>query len=155
MSVFKSIICSINLIEHSEDIVYYTRELAKQNDAKVYVVHSLPSMQHLRQFMSDSPQADDLINHTESKALEFTNEFIAKNFEGINCEPVVVQGDAANELLNLVDKFCADIVIMGSMSTKGFFSFFNSKAPQSIVGKTRVPVMIIPNDLDMDCLPEE
>ncbi len=155
MSAFKTIVCAISLIEHNEDIVYYTRELAKLGGAKVYVVHSLPSMDHLRQYMADAAVADDLVQGAEEKGLAYAKEFIAKNFSDLDAVPVCVQGDVTNQLLELVDKYCADIVIMGSMSTKGFFSFFQLKPSQNLLGKTRVPVMVIPNDLDMECTPKD
>ncbi len=153
MSAFKTIICSINLIERSEDIVYYTRELAKQNDAKVYVVHSLPSLDHLRSYIEGTGMADSLIENAEKKAKEFLVDFIAKNFEGITTEPVVTVGTAANDLLKLADDYCADLIVMGSLSTKGMLSFLNPKQSETVIGRTRVPVMVVPNDLDMDCTP--
>ncbi len=155
MSTFKNIICSISLIEHSEDIVYYTRELAKQNDAKIFVVHSLPSMDHLRSFVSDTEVAKGVFDQAEEGAKKFLDKFITENFEGLDCEGFVTVGNPANELLILADKLCADVIIMGSMSTKGFFNFFNSRASQSVIGKTRIPVMVVPNDLDMECTPED
>ncbi len=155
MSVFKSIICSISINENSEDIVYYTRELAKAHNAKIYVVHSLPSMDHLRQFMSDSSVADDLVTGAKDKGLAYAKEFSEKNFAGLETEALCIDGDVAHKLMDLVDKYCADLVVIGSLSTKGFFSFLHTKAPQAILGQTRVPVMVIPNELDMDCVPKD
>ena len=67
----------------------------------------------------------------------------------------MLSGNPARELLELVDKRCADLVIMGSMSTKGFFSFLFSRPSESVIGNTRVPVMVIPNDLSLECTPPE
>lgn len=155
MSVFKTIICSINLIEHSDDIVYYTRELAKQNDAKVYVIHSLPSMDNLRAYTGNGSLADNFFEQAEENSKKFLSAFIAEHFKGLDTEPVLTYGNASNDLLELADKYCADIIIMGSMSTKGMLGFFNSKTSQVVIGKTRIPVMVVPNDLDMECTPHE
>ncbi len=154
MSVFKTIICSINLIEHSDDIVYYTRELAKQNDAKVVVVHSLPSVDHIRTYVTGSAVLEDIIKEAKNRAQVFLDDFIKKNFEGINTVPVVSEGTASNEILAIADEHCADLIVIGSLSTKGMLSFLNSKEHSNVIGKTRIPVMVVPNDLDMECTPK-
>ncbi len=154
MSVFKTIVCSINLIEHSDDIVYYTRELAKLNNAKVYVVHSLPALDSVRMYAGSSVIAENFYEETEKNAKEHLKKFIAENFANIDAEPVVTTGKADDDLLALADKYCAELIIVGSMSTKGLFGFISHKAPQAMIGKTRIPVMVVPNDLDMDCVPD-
>ncbi len=154
MSVFKTIICSINLIEHSDDIVYYTRELAKQNDAKIVVVHSLPSVDHIRTYVTGSVILEDIIKEAKEKAKTFLDDFIKKNFEGIATIPVITSGSAANEIISIADEHCADLIVIGSLSTKGMLSFLNSKEHNNVIGKTRIPVMVVPNDLDMECTPK-
>ncbi len=154
MSVFKTIICSINLIEHSDDIVYYTRELAKLSNAKVYVVHSLPALDSVRMYAGSSVISDNFFEETEKNAKEHLAKFISDNFAGVDAEAVVTTGKADDDLLKLADKYCAEIIIVGSMSTKGLFGFISHKTSQAMIGKTRIPVMVVPNDLDMDCVPE-
>ncbi len=154
MSVFQTIICSINLIERSDDLVYYTRELAKLSNAKVYVVHSLPALDSVRMYAGSSVIADNFFEETEKNAKEHLTKFIAENFPGVNAEAVVTTGKADDDLLALADKFCAELIIVGSMSTKGLFGFISHKTSQAMIGKTRIPVMVVPNDLDMDCVPE-
>ncbi len=154
MSVFKTIVCSINLIERSDDLVYYTRELAKLSNAKVYVVHSLPALDSVRMFAGSSVVGDNFYEETEKNAKEHLKNFIAENFPGIDAEPVVTIGKADDDLLALADKYCAELIVVGSMSTKGLFGFISHRTSQAMIGKTRIPVMVVPNDLDMDCVPE-
>ncbi len=155
MSVFNTIICSINLIEHSDDIIYYTKELAKQSNAKVYVVHSVQSVEGLKIYFKGTPDIEHTLENLTGHAQKTVDEFVEKHFKGIDAVAVVLEGDPVTELLKIADKHCADVIIMGSMSTRGFFNFFNTKTSQALVGKTRIPVMVVPNDLDMDCLPNE
>ncbi len=154
MSVFKTIICAINLTDHSDDIVYYTRELAKQNDAKVVVVHALPSVEHIRSFVTGSNVLNDIVKEAESKAKASLDEFVKKNFENVKTECVVTTESAANDILAVADQHCADLIVIGSLSTKGMLSFMNSKEHSTVIGKTRIPVMVVPNDLDMECTPK-
>ncbi len=43
MSSFSTIACCIDLTEHNEDIVTYTREMAELTGAKILLVPGLPS----------------------------------------------------------------------------------------------------------------
>lgn len=154
MSLFSTIICCVNLTENSQDIVQYTKDIAKIDNAKILVAHSLPSTDNLRNYIT-SPMVEEVLENSKERTRKFLEEFVAANFQGFNAEPVMLSGNPARELLELVDKRCADLVIMGSMSTKGFFSFLFSRPSESVIGNTRVPVMVIPNDLSLECTPPE
>ena len=154
MSLFSTIICCVNLTENSQDIVQYTKDIAKIDNAKILVAHSLPSTENLRNYIT-SPMVEEVLKNTTARTENFLKEFVAKNFEGYDAEPIVLAGNPARELLSLVDKRCADLVVMGSMSSKGFFSFLFNRPSENVIGYTRVPVMVIPNDLSLECTPPE
>ena len=155
MALFSTIICCINLTENSDDIVQYTKDMAKIDNAKILVVHALPSTAHLVNYVSSRAVLDDILANSRKRTEEFLNDFVKKNFAGTDAESVLVTGNAANELLELADKRCADLIVMGSMSTKGLFGHLISRPSEGVIGRTRVPVMVIPNDLSLDCVPPE
>lgn len=154
MSLFSTIICCVNLTENSQDIVQYTKDIAKIDNSKILVAHSLPSTDNLRNYIT-SPMVEEVLENSKERTKKFLEEFVTSNFQGFDAEPVMLSGNPARELLELVDKRCADLVIMGSMSTKGFFSFLFSRPSESVIGNTRVPVMVIPNELSLECTPPE
>lgn len=154
MSLFSTIICCVNLTENSQDIVQYTKDIAKMENSKILVAHSLPSTDNLRNYIT-SPMVEEVLENSKERTKKFLEEFVTTNFQGFDAEPVMLSGNPARELLELVDKRCADLVVMGSMSTKGFFSFLFSRPSESVIGNTRVPVMVIPNDLSLECTPPE
>lgn len=155
MALFSTIICCINLTENSSDIVQYTRDIAKIDNSKILVVHALPSTAHLLNYVTSRSMVESILEESKERTEKFLKEFVAKNFEGLNAEPVLMSGSPARELLELADKVCADLIIMGSMSTKGVFSFMFSRPSEGVIGRTRVPVMVIPNDLNLECTPPE
>ena len=155
MALFSTIICCINLTENSNDIVKYTRDIAKIDDARVIVVHALPSTAHLLNYVTSRSMVESILDESKARTEKFLKEFVEKNFAGLKAEPLLMSGNPARELIELADKVCADLIIMGSISTKGLFSFMFSRPSESVIGHTRVPVMVIPNDLNLECTPPD
>lgn len=155
MALFSTIICCINLTENSGDLVQYTQDIAKIDNAKILVTHALPSTAHLLNYVTSRTMVEELLENSKKRTMEYLEDFVQKNFAGFNAETVLLTGDPARELLDLTEKRCADLIIMGSMSSKGAFSFLLSRPSESVIGKTRVPVMVIPNDLSLDCTPPD
>ncbi len=154
MSVFNAIICSVNLTEHYDDIIYYTQEVAKLTNAKIILVHSLPKNDAVFALTSRTGGSDVIFNNAKNAALEFLDEIIEKHFKGLEVEKVISEGSAANDLLGLLEVHCADLVIMGSYSTKGFRHFLDANSSQFIINGTRIPVLVVPNELSLECLPD-
>jgi nucleotide-binding universal stress UspA family protein len=151
MSVFSSIVCCLNLSENPDVLVQYVNDIAKQNDAKIIFVQVAAGRGSI--LNRSSVSVDSIISENVEKANSAFSEYVKKNVEG---EAVLVfaEGDTDKELLKVVDKYCADLIIIGSMSTKGLFGGWFNKPSESIIGKTRIPVMVIPNDLSLECTPD-
>lgn len=148
---FSSIVCCLNLSENPDVLVQYVNDIAKQNDAKLIFVQVAPARSSA--LNRSAINVDSIISENVEKANAAFAEYVNKNVEG---EAVLVfaEGDTDKELLKVVDKYCADLIIVGSMSTKGFMGGWFSNPSDSIIGKTRVPVMVIPNDISLECTPD-
>ena len=79
---------------------------------------------------------------------------MSKHFAGLDTTIVLTEGKVEEELLKVIDKYCADLIVIGSMSTKGLFGLCSTSLPKASSAKTRIPVMVIPNDLSLECTPE-
>ena len=153
-SYFTTIACCINLTEHNDDIISYTREMAELTGAKILLVHVLPSA---GAFANYGASRDLLMKVAEESRIETekrVKELADQYFGDLNCSPLILSGSVDAALTELVDKSCADLVIMDSLNSTGMFNF-SGKTTARLVGKSRVPVMIIPNDLSLECSPEE
>ena len=119
------------------------------------MVHALPSTAHLLNYVTSRSMVESILDESKARTEKFLKEFVEKNFAGLKAEPLLMSGNPARELIELADKVCADLIIMGSISTKGLFSFMFSRPSESVIGHTRVPVMVIPNDLNLECTPPD
>ena len=153
-SYFSSIACCIDLTEHNDDIIAYTREMAELTGAKILLVHVLPSAGSFANYGASRELLQKVAAESRAETEKRVKDLAATHFAGLTCEPLILTGSVDAALTELVDKSCADLVIMGSLNSGGLFNFAG-KTSARLIGKSRVPVMIIPNDLSLECAPEE
>ena len=151
--MFTNIICCVNLTENGQDVIDYTKQIAAP-DAMIYVVHALPSTAQLSGYIH-STAMEEIVKNSEVKTNQYLDGIIAKDFAGYKTQKVITKGNFAHELLKLVDKYCADIVVMGSISTKGIFNRLLENTSKTVIGDGRVPVLVVPTELSLECTPED
>ena len=153
MSSFSTIACCIDLTEQNDDIVSYTREIAELTGAKLLLVHVLPPTGAFASYGASKELLQKVATESRQETEKYVKEFAEKNFAGLPCEPLILTGRIDKAINELVDKRCADLIIMGSLNTRGLFNFSGSTS--RLIGHSRVPVMVSPNDLSLECVPEE
>lgn len=153
MAVFSHITCCFNLSENPDDIVQYVNDLVKQNSAQLTLIHVSPSTETLPKSRI-STETEALIEKSRKTNQENFVAYVKEHFA--DCEPNVVfaEGNTDTEVLSIIDQYCSDLVIIGSTSTKGLFGRWFNRPSEKIIGKTRVPVLVIPNDLSLECTPD-
>ncbi len=153
VSSFSTIACCIDLTEQNDDIVNYTREMAELTGAKILLVHVLPPTGAFASYGASKELLQKVAAESRVETEKYVKDFAAKYFAGLPCEPLIMTGHIDKALNELVDKRCADLIIMGSLNTRGLFNFSGSTS--RLIGRSRVPVMVIPNDLSLECEPDE
>lgn len=154
MSVFSNIVCCISLSESPDDVAQYTKDIATQNNAKLILVHVMPDHETAFRAAGSAIIVEKTLEEAFKEQEDAFNNYVNKYFAGLDTTTVFTKGNVEDELLRIIDKYCADLIIIGSISTKGMFGFLFNKPSENIIGKTRIPVMVIPNDLSLECAPE-
>ena len=67
----------------------------------------------------------------------------------------MTEGDPNKEMLEIIDKYCADLAVVGSVASKNLFGFITQMTSRTLIERTRIPVMIIPSEFSLECVPEE
>ena len=153
MSVFSHIVCCINLSENPDDVAQYVNDITRQNDADLVLIHVAADSDAILRRMGNKALVEELIADARRQNEAAFEEYVAAHFAGLKVRTVLAEGKVEDEVLKVIDDICADLVIIGSMSTKGFFGSLFNKPSENIIGKTRVPVLVVPNDLSLECTP--
>lgn len=153
MSVFSKIACCISLSEDPDGIAQYTHDIVRQNEAELILIHVAASTEGLLHHTGSKGMVGEILENSRKANEEAFRTYAEKHFGDLNPTIVFMTGKAEKEVLRVIDEYCADLVIIGSMSTKGFFGSLFNKPSEQIIGQTRVPVMVIPNGLSLECVP--
>ncbi len=154
MSVFSNIVCCISLSENPDDVAQYVNDIARQNEAKLILVHVAADNEAILRRTGSRSVVEQLIEESRKANEDAFTQYVNKQFAGLDTTIVLTEGKVEEELLKVIDKYCADLIVIGSMSTKGLFGSLFNKPSESIIGNTRIPVMVIPNDLSLECTPD-
>ena len=154
MSIFSNIACCLNVSENSDDVAQYAKDLAMQNGAKLILIY-VGNYSGSDYKILDESNLGYLIEENNKKKNEALEKYVKDNFQGIDTTLVVTEGDPNKELLEIIDKYCADLAVIGSVASKNLFGFITQMTSKTLIERTRIPVMIIPSDFSLECVPEE
>jgi nucleotide-binding universal stress UspA family protein len=153
MAVFSNIACCVSLSENPDDLAQYVRDIVRQNEARLILIHVAPDSEALMRRQSEYVISSQVEGIRQQNKAAF-EEYRQKYFADIEAAVVYAEGNTEAQLLKVVDKYCADLIIIGSMSTKGILGGLFGNSQASIIGRTRVPVLVVPNDLSLECTPD-
>ena len=149
MSIFSNIACCLNVSENSDDVAQYAKDLALQNGAKLIVIY-VGNYSGSDYKILDRSNLGYLIEDNNKKKKEALEKYVKDNFQGIDTTLVVTEGDPNKEMLEIIDKYCADLA-----ASKNLFGFITQMTSRTLIERTRIPVMIIPSEFSLECVPEE
>ena len=142
MPSLKTILCALDLSEHSQVVAEHACMLAKLSGAKIYAMYVAPTMTQYTGFHVAPNTIDGFVGEIVSGAESSMAEFVAKHFEGVEVEADVV-GYATEEILAAADKHGADIIVMGTHGRKGIDRILFGSVAEKVVTQSRIPVLTI------------
>jgi len=147
----KKILVPVDFSTNSMNALRFALDIALKNKQEVVVMHTLS----LLEITADTtftgfyiPVATDQIRFVEKELTRFVKKALApfkdKNLEKQVKTEVVPGAGAAEVILQMTQKFKADIVIMGTTGASGMKRIFIGSVAAKIVEKSKVPVIVIP-----------
>jgi len=81
----------------------------------------------------------------EEEASDYLQEKMESMCEiGLECEAEILRGDIAQEIVTAAQRWKADMVILGTHGKAGLSAFWAGSVAPKIVGKTRLPILLVP-----------
>ncbi len=105
MPSLKTILCALDLSEHSQVVAEHACMLAKLSGAKIFAMYVAPTMTQYTGFHVAPNTIDGFVGEIVSGAESSMAEFVAKHFEGVEVEADVVVGYATEEILAAAENF--------------------------------------------------
>jgi len=143
--MMKNILVPVDFSKPSENALHVAVELAKDNDAKITILHVMELAESVFGSTQFNTTDDNIIFFMKLAKKKF-DEFLNLDFlEGVEHNDVVDVGPTAQVIINNVKKQSADIVVMGSTgASKSFIDdVFVGSNTEKLVGGTDVPVLVV------------
>jgi len=143
MRNIKKIICALDLSPHSATVADYAVGMAKAFDAEIVAVYAAPALTQYVGFHVPPSSIENFVAEIVTGAEKAMEDFVATHFQGVKAVGKVVNGYAAEEILNMVDAENGDLIIMGTHGRKGIDRILFGSVAEKIVKSSTVPVMTI------------
>ncbi|EZH74361.1 universal stress protein UspA [Aquimarina atlantica] len=147
----KSILVPTDFSKQAESALKVAAQIAKKNNAKIYLLHILELPMHLTDLMSSgapgpAPEAVFFMKQTHKKFEEVLNQDYLKDIDVIE---TVNFEDVLHGIIDSSTKNNVDIIIMGSHGSTGFEELFIGSNAEKVVRTSKKPVLVIKEDCDI------
>jgi len=131
----RTIICGISLYKTSEMLASFAAELAAEHHARLVLQHVILPQE----------RAEVLAGRTIGQIEDELVSLIPIELQGkIAVEPIVVQGEPAEELLYQSRAQQADLIVLGAQSATTFASIARQGVTYKVLAHARCPVITLP-----------
>lgn len=142
---FDRILFPTDFTAASIDAAAYALKLAKQNRAKLYVLHVVDTGREAAGFYLPHLSYEKLDQELMEAAREMIADFTAKTFRGYkDTEQHVLKGEPYKEILKVIRGMKIDLTVMGTFGKARIDRIFFGSTTERVMRKARCPVLIIP-----------
>ncbi|MGB5157574.1 universal stress protein [Desulfobacterium sp. N47] len=141
---FKKILFPVDLSEASPKIVPYVNEMAKKFDSEIHILFVARAFQYFTSIYVPHPSVDLFENAVIEGGRKSIEEFAEKHFkDSEKIKIAIVNGDAAEEIINYIKEHDIDMLIMGTHGRKGIDKLLFGSVAEKVTKATPIPMMLI------------
>jgi nucleotide-binding universal stress UspA family protein len=138
--LYKKILACYDSSLYSSKAIKHAVSLARTYDAKLYVIYVVEKT-HPVNFL-DRKEYLELVKDFGKKILERKVQSI-KNKEHIAAEPILKQGNVADEIIKFAKNERCDLIVVGSKGFGAMLRFFLGSIANRLATHGKTPVLIV------------
>lgn len=143
--IIRKILLPTDFSTVSEEAAAYALTLARQNKARLSVLHVVDTSREAAGFYLPHLSYEKLDKEMRAAAADMLGKFTAKMFKGYrNIERHVLAGEPSREILKAIKGGHADLIVMGTNGKEGIDRFFFGSTTERVMRKAGCPVLVIP-----------
>lgn len=136
---FSKIIVGVDFTPKTDRAMRSAINLAQGTEAKVVLVHVVPSLAEIR----GAPEGDATVTATIEKRLQEQAEVLSTN-TGVSVDYGVLVGPRpAEELIKYVKTWGGDLIVTGTEGRKGLDRMLIGSVAESLLQGATVPVLVV------------
>jgi nucleotide-binding universal stress UspA family protein len=131
--------------------VLYAAEIAKKSSATVYLLHLIePVTDRIHQPYALHEKLEAEIANNRLKELDTLQKSITLTYPGIKTETELAKGTVTNSISDFAGNNQIDLIVMGTKGATGLKEIFLGSVAAGTIGKTKIPVLAIPDEYEME-----
>jgi nucleotide-binding universal stress UspA family protein len=142
----KRILACVDFSEVTDDVVSQTKTLALLSDAEVRLLHVGAPNPDFVGFEAGPDVVRQNVAHAlrdEHRRLEELAESLRR--ESVRATPLMVQGPTVRTIVEHVQRFGADLVVIGSHGHGALFDLLVGSVTQGVLRESPVPALVVPS----------
>jgi nucleotide-binding universal stress UspA family protein len=144
MLEIKKILFPLDLTENSSKILPYVLSISEKYNSLVYLLHVVQDLNKWGKLYVPHPSMDKLQKEANEAARKAMDTVCENQLQSCpNFQKKVVSGDAADEILKVLESEDIDLLIMGTHGRKGLEHAIFGSVAEKVVKKSPVPVLSI------------
>lgn len=136
---YEKILCPIDFDENSSNALERAIEIARHFKASIFLIHAVPLV---AQF-GEVALPIDLYLDEQKAALAKLNEIAGQKLNGIEHKTAVYAGDVAGSILQAVEQFQPDLLVLATHGRTGLAHFVLGSVAEAVVRRANCPVLTI------------
>jgi nucleotide-binding universal stress UspA family protein len=121
-------------------------KIAQQNKAKLYAVHVIaPGETKVTQHDPRDAEWKEHIKENLMAQGRETTEYVetAGEIAGVEVEPVILEGNPANEIVNFAEKNDIELIVAGTLGKTGISKYLLGSVAENVVRHSKKPVLVV------------
>jgi nucleotide-binding universal stress UspA family protein len=141
MIAFRNILCPVDFSAFSRRALAHAVALARRYEGRVTILNVLPELPSALFFPLSGPSPDT----ADRQGLwEELRDFGAEAGRQVPMDALVVEGDAARQIVEHAGRTRADVVVMGTHGRSGFERWVLGSVTEKVLRKLECPVLTVP-----------
>jgi len=144
MLEIKKILYPLDLTEYSSKILPYVLSLSEKYNSTIYLLHVVQDLNKWGKLYVPHQSMDKLqieANEVTKKAMD---KICENKMQGCpNFQKRIISGDAAHEILKVIETEGIDLVIMGTHGRKGLEHAIFGSVAEKVVKNSSAPVLVV------------
>ncbi len=134
---YKKILCPIDFDDNSIHALEKAVEIARHFGAAIFLVHVVPLI------VEALPIAYEHYEESQKAAMAKLNEIADQRLNSIEHRCIVYTGDVIGSILQALEKFQPDLLVMATHGRTGIVRFVLGSVAEAVVRKASCPVLTI------------
>jgi nucleotide-binding universal stress UspA family protein len=129
----------------------YAAEMAKKSGAGIFLLHVIePDIDSIRQPYPLHDRLQEEIANNRLGELNILQKSINQMYPDIKTEIELAKGTITNSVLDFAESNKMDLIVMGTKGATGLKEIFMGSVTAGTIGRTKVPVLAIPEEYVFD-----